>query len=286
MTCPGGRAAGGGARPQRGDEIELTRRLPGARGRRRRPARGLRRLRARCDSGRPRARHDREAQEGVMQRHGSPRSSSRGRTGSSRRLPHPGAPWQVLPYQRQLEVKQEQVPDALRAARAASRRRPSSRSCPHVTEWRYRNKMEYSFGAGPEDELLLGFHRAARWNEIDEVETDVLAPEVGGRGTPGGEGVVRCRGAERLGQGNPRWLPPEPRRARRRAYGAAPGAGDHQRRRLSRGRACIGARASTRCSGPAHRPCRRQPGTEPRRPSSAHPTSRRRSRSTGGDCAS
>src|SRR3954447_18264632 len=27
---------------------------------------------------------------------------------------HPGAPWQVLPYDRQLEVKQEQVGDALR----------------------------------------------------------------------------------------------------------------------------------------------------------------------------
>src|SRR5919198_6542526 len=27
---------------------------------------------------------------------------------------HPGAPWQVLPYERQLEVKAEQVADALR----------------------------------------------------------------------------------------------------------------------------------------------------------------------------
>src|SRR5450755_3710537 len=27
---------------------------------------------------------------------------------------HPGAPWQVLPYERQLEVKQSQVQDALR----------------------------------------------------------------------------------------------------------------------------------------------------------------------------
>src|SRR3954471_9594803 len=36
---------------------------------------------------------------------------------SSDRVPavadHPGAPWQVLPYTRQLEVKQEQVDDAL-----------------------------------------------------------------------------------------------------------------------------------------------------------------------------
>src|ERR1700757_447632 len=30
------------------------------------------------------------------------------------RSPEPGAPWQVLPYERQLAVKQEQVDDALR----------------------------------------------------------------------------------------------------------------------------------------------------------------------------
>src|ERR1700757_3492156 len=37
--------------------------------------------------------------------------------GPDRREPiaeHPGAPWQVLPYERQLEVKQEQVDDALK----------------------------------------------------------------------------------------------------------------------------------------------------------------------------
>src|SRR3982751_6548114 len=30
------------------------------------------------------------------------------------RADHPGAPWQVLPYERQLEIKQAQVADALR----------------------------------------------------------------------------------------------------------------------------------------------------------------------------
>src|SRR5437764_5227885 len=30
------------------------------------------------------------------------------------RADHPGAPWQVLPYERQLEIKQAQVGDALR----------------------------------------------------------------------------------------------------------------------------------------------------------------------------
>ena len=34
-------------------------------------------------------------------------------TGSSRAPSHPGAPWQVLSYERQLEIKQDQVDDAL-----------------------------------------------------------------------------------------------------------------------------------------------------------------------------
>ncbi len=36
---------------------------------------------------------------------------------------HPGAPWQVLPYERQLAVKAEQVDDALTPARQALRLR-------------------------------------------------------------------------------------------------------------------------------------------------------------------
>src|ERR1700760_4098954 len=34
---------------------------------------------------------------------------------------HPGAPWQVLPYERQLEVKQAQVADALKRLRKLER---------------------------------------------------------------------------------------------------------------------------------------------------------------------
>ena len=64
---------------------------------------------------------------------------------------HPGVPWQVLPYERQLEVKAAQVREALRAAREASRASSSRRSCPAVERWRYRNKLEYSFGGGGEE---------------------------------------------------------------------------------------------------------------------------------------
>ena len=60
---------------------------------------------------------------------------------------HPGAPWQVLPYARQLEVKQEQVEDALtRIGRLEGYELEPI--VPAIEEWRYRNKLEYSFGTG------------------------------------------------------------------------------------------------------------------------------------------
>ena len=42
------------------------------------------------------------------------RCSSRAPSGSRRRPTHPGVPWQVLPYERQLEIKRGQVDEALR----------------------------------------------------------------------------------------------------------------------------------------------------------------------------
>ncbi len=88
------------------------------------------------------------------------------------RAVHPGAPWQVLPYERQLEEKQGQVADAL-ARLGGFEDPPVEPIMPAVEQWRYRNKVEYSFGA----ELELGFHRAGRWDLIDDVTEDVLASE-------------------------------------------------------------------------------------------------------------
>src|SRR6201996_9582018 len=58
---------------------------------------------------------------------------------------HPGAPWQVLSYERQLEVKQGQVDDALRriGKLAGFALEPI---IPALAQWRYRNKLEDSFG--------------------------------------------------------------------------------------------------------------------------------------------
>ena len=92
------------------------------------------------------------------------------------RAPHPGAPWQVLPYERQLEEKQEQVRDALERI-GRFEEPPVDAIVPAVEQWRYRNKLEYSFGHADDGELVLGFHRPGRWNDIDDVTDDVLASE-------------------------------------------------------------------------------------------------------------
>src|SRR6202000_123837 len=70
---------------------------------------------------------------------------------------HPGAPWQVLPYERQLEVKQAQVSDALRRIGRLEDFELEP-IVPAVEQWRYRNKLEYSFGTGGGGELGLSFH--------------------------------------------------------------------------------------------------------------------------------
>ena len=89
--------------------------------------------------------------------------------------PHPGAPWQVLPYERQLQEKEEQVRDALaRIGRFESP--PVEPIVPAVEQLHYRNKLEYSFGEDEETgELALGFHRPGRFDLIDDVEHDILA---------------------------------------------------------------------------------------------------------------
>jgi 23S rRNA (uracil1939-C5)-methyltransferase len=78
---------------------------------------------------------------------------------------HPGAPWQVLPYERQLSEKASQVEDALRRIGKLD----GFELEPIVAAdelWRYRNKVEFSFGTDDQGELVCGFHAPGRWNEI------------------------------------------------------------------------------------------------------------------------
>jgi 23S rRNA (uracil1939-C5)-methyltransferase len=92
------------------------------------------------------------------------------------RADHPGAPWQVLPYERQLEVKAGQVREALeRIGRLEGFELDPI--VPAVEPWRYRNKLEYSFGTGPDGELVCGFHAPGRWDEIVPIDDCLLASE-------------------------------------------------------------------------------------------------------------
>ena len=89
---------------------------------------------------------------------------------------HPGAPWQVLPYERQLEVKAEQVEDALRRIGRLDGFELDP-IVPSTRQWRYRNKVEYSFGYGPEDELVCGFHMPGRFDAVAPMDDCKLVSE-------------------------------------------------------------------------------------------------------------
>jgi 23S rRNA (uracil1939-C5)-methyltransferase len=91
---------------------------------------------------------------------------------------HPGAPWQVLPYERQLEVKHEQVEDALtRIGKLEDFQLEPIVGA--AEQWRYRNKLEFSFGTGDAGELVCGFHTPGRWDRIEPMTDCKLQSERG-----------------------------------------------------------------------------------------------------------
>ena len=89
--------------------------------------------------------------------------------------PCPGAPWQSLPYEQQLRHKRSQVEDSLvrLGGLGGFELEPIE---PAVEQWRYRNKLEYSFGEG-DGGLVLGFHARGRWDLIVDAEDCQLATE-------------------------------------------------------------------------------------------------------------
>jgi 23S rRNA (uracil1939-C5)-methyltransferase len=92
-------------------------------------------------------------------------------------VPCPGAPWQGLAYERQLAAKSEQVDDALRRI-GGLEGFELEEIVPAEQLWRYRNKLEYSFGE-VDEETALGFHARGRWDLIVDVEDCHLASEAG-----------------------------------------------------------------------------------------------------------
>jgi 23S rRNA (uracil1939-C5)-methyltransferase len=92
--------------------------------------------------------------------------------------PCPGAPWQGLAYERQLVHKSEQVDEALRRIGELDGFELEE-IVPATEQWRYRNKLEYSFGADSEGEPTLGFHARGRWDLIVDVDDCHLASQAG-----------------------------------------------------------------------------------------------------------
>ena len=93
---------------------------------------------------------------------------------------HPGVAWQVLPYERQLQIKHEQVEDALRRIGKLDGFELEE-IVPAVAQWRYRNKLEYSFGQADDGSLVCGFHAPGGWKRVDPIEDCLLASEVGNK---------------------------------------------------------------------------------------------------------
>jgi len=108
---------------------------------------------------------------------------------------HPGVPWQVIPYERQLEVKQAQVGEALRRLGRLDGF-VLEEIVPALETWRYRNKLEYSFGRGEGGELVCGFHAGAGAGGVAAMSDCLLASERGNRAREAALAWCRAQGLE------------------------------------------------------------------------------------------
>lgn len=94
---------------------------------------------------------------------------------------HPGAPWQVLTYERQLIEKDRQVRDAM-VRLGHFEDPPMLPIVPAAQQWRYRNKIEFSFAPDDTNDpakkgIACGFHPSGEWWRVVDVEDFVLASE-------------------------------------------------------------------------------------------------------------
>jgi 23S rRNA (uracil1939-C5)-methyltransferase len=132
------------------------------------------------------------------------------------RADHPGVPWQVLPYERQLEIKHTQVDEALRRIGRLDGFELED-IVPALEQWRYRNKLEYSFGRDPEGGgLVCGFHAPAGWDRVEPMDDCLLASELGNRGRELTVAWCREQGLEPWERGEREAVPSADGRARLR----------------------------------------------------------------------
>ena len=88
-----------------------------------------------------------------------------------------GCRFQDLAYESQVAAKEAQVRDALRRI-AGIAEPPLEPIVPAISQFHYRNKLEYSFTRTPSGPAL-GFHKAGRWDEVLEVERCWLTTDLG-----------------------------------------------------------------------------------------------------------
>ncbi len=235
LTDAGGRHGCGGRRirmserPQRGQELELTvdSLAYGGEGVARLGDARLRRVRRRRHPRRPRARRRPQAQALLRARAHAGGARAQPRADPARALRTPGCRGRCSP-----------TSASSRSSRSRSRRRcvasaaSTASSCepivPALEQWRYRNKLEYSFGDAlrrPRTELVCGFHAPAGWNRVAPIEDCLLASERGNRArrvAPRGAAQQGLRAWSAAGSGRrlpsrrgPRPRDPDPHREER-----------------------------------------------------------------------
>jgi 23S rRNA (uracil1939-C5)-methyltransferase len=99
---------------------------------------------------------------------------------SGARCPHfggcGGCRWQSLDYEVQLRYKEQQVRDSIE--RLGGLRDFELLPILGMQEpWRYRNKVEFSVGAGEDGAALVGFHPPGRWDTVLPLSDCLLLPE-------------------------------------------------------------------------------------------------------------
>ena len=89
-----------------------------------------------------------------------------------------GCRLQHVQYEEVLEAKRQQVIEHLARIGGLTGINVLEAD-PAIEHFGYRNKMEYSAAPGPDGELVLGFHRRGRWDEVVDINPCMLATEVG-----------------------------------------------------------------------------------------------------------
>lgn len=88
-----------------------------------------------------------------------------------------GCSWQNIPYEKQVVYKEEIARSSVEhiAGQTSFTLHPI---IPSPLEWRYRNKVDFTFGRDSEGTLVLGFHKPGSFHEILDVKECLLHPKI------------------------------------------------------------------------------------------------------------